>query len=188
MEKEYYPIIVLIIASDNSQLYLEQKKESLEYYSKFSDKIKFFYLYCKPEDQSNEYDLCFSGCDESIYPGIFYKTAKAVQFINKFYNYDFLVRTNLSTFWNLNNLISFVETIPKTNYATGHCVLSHGGTSGFSHGLSFIGGIAIILTKDIADELFVNNDPFSDLGYLKMEDDVFIGYLIIKLNNTIQIF
>ena len=59
MEKKYYQAIVLIIASDDNPIYLEQKKESLEYYSKFSDRIKFFYIYCKPEDQSNDYDLCF---------------------------------------------------------------------------------------------------------------------------------
>lgn len=216
MEKEYFPVIILIIASDNNPAYLKSKKILTDNYLLFNDKIRFFYLYCKSEEYTNEYDLCFSGCKESIYPGLYYKTAKAVKFLNRYYNYDFLIRTNLSTFWNINNLFNLIKGLPKEKCAIGaysdidkigyikcsewnFIELSklHEDENMFipyqkflneleNENLPILSGYSIILSKDVSESLFINTDPFDNLLYYSIEDDVMIGKRLKDLGYKIK--
>lgn len=182
-EKQFYPIVVLIIASDDP-VYKEMKRISMQYYSRFADRIKFFYLYCKPESESNETDLCFSDYDESLYPGIFYKTAKAIQYIENNFDYELLVRTNLSTFWNMNNLLShmqiLIDSYSDAGYAGGPLRTFYIKNDFIDSDFTFIDGYGIILAKDVVNNIFVINDPFANNYYKSANDDLCISKLLLE--------
>lgn len=59
---------------------------------------------------------------KEIYSGesIYIKTLKALIFCNKNFNYEYIVRTNISSFWNLNNLCYFLHKINLKNTLFGH--------------------------------------------------------------------
>jgi hypothetical protein len=55
------------------------------------------------------------------YYGILDKTMKAFDHINKHRNYDLVIRTNLSSFWNFFPLYDFLEGLYDQGIATGIC-------------------------------------------------------------------
>jgi hypothetical protein len=184
-EKPYYPIIFLIIASENDPLYNEMKNISMQYYSRYllvHNKVRFFYLYCKPESETKGYDLCFPGYDESLYPGIFYKTAKAMQYVEKTYDYELIVRTNLSTFWNIDVLFTYMEELLEKclefKYVSGPQRCFYIKNDFIDGDFTFIDGYAIIFSKDVVQDIFINNDPLKNNYFNKANDDLCISKLL----------
>ena len=79
---------------------------------------------------------------ESVIPGMYQKTMKSIEYVSNHYTYDYIVRTNLSTFWNIPNLFKLCDTFPKTNFAGGY------------HVQCFISGTGIIMSPDVAKILY----------------------------------
>ena len=71
------------------------------------------------------------------------KTHKALKYINEHYDYDILVRTNLSSFWNIKQLYQIIEPLEKTNIATGIILFDW-----------FMTGTGIIISKDVSIKLY----------------------------------
>jgi hypothetical protein len=120
---------------------------------------------------------------------ILYKTIKSLDHIINTLGekYDYIVRSNISTIINLNNLYSYLSTSPKTNLYTGgkleiiHWELSPNEISEYKQdqrnkffGLKFIQGIGIILSYDIVKQIL--NDANS-IEY-DIVDDVKLGLII----------
>jgi hypothetical protein len=106
---------------------------------------------------------------ECLIPGVLDKTIDAMEFVINHYDIDFLIRTNLSSFWssgnNLrNNCLSHLPT--KRCYA---------GYAGIYKGQLFISGAGIILSSDIVRQLISNQENFDR----ELPDDVAIGRLIL---------
>jgi hypothetical protein len=152
-----YNLIVLIISSHELPVYNKFKQISNFYYSLYPNKIKHFYVEMK-EDLNED----IIETDNHIYvkgkhcfiPCVYIKTIKAIEYVNKKYDYDFLLRTGLSTFCHMNNFLNFFQKIPKQNFACGP-VLPWG----------VISGTSIIVSKDVADILvkdFVTNSAMND--------------------------
>ena len=166
-----YKLIILIISSDNIGIYSEMKRISQIYLTKYSDKIKFFYLEYKgfqePEIIENGNFLYFHG-NESYIPGIYYKTVKAIQYINDKYDYEFILRTNLSSFLNLDNILAYLDTVSNEKYAGGYSFQG------------FITGTGIFMSRDVGN-ILVNNQRNTYIG-----DDVLISDTISDNNITIN--
>jgi len=166
-----YKLIILIISSDNIGIYSEMKRISQIYFNKYLDKIKFFYLEYKgfqePEIIENGNYLYFNG-NESYIPGIYQKSIKAIQYINKKYEYEFILRTNLSSFLNLNNILTYLDTIDKVKYAGGYSFQG------------FITGTGIFMSRDVGN-IVVSNQRNTYIG-----DDVLISNVISDNNITIN--
>ena len=184
-EKPYYPIIFLIIASENDPVYNEMKKISMQYYSRYLqiyNKVRFFYLYCKPETETKDNDLCFSGCDESLYPGIFYKTARAMQYIEDNFDYELVIRTNLSTFWNIEVLFKYMEDLlekcQEIKYVSGPQRCFYIKNDFIDGDFTFVDGYAIILSKDVVNDIFMKSDPLKNKYFTSANDDLCISKLL----------
>jgi hypothetical protein len=162
-------IISLIIYSDD----LPQYKELMELSRIYNEKMnklydyKHFYIQLK-EDLMNDYEengdmLCFKGKD-SIIPGIYDKTMRAIKYLDEKYEYDYILRTNVSSFFNIHKLFSFSESFPKSG-ATGILIFD-----------SFLSGTGIILSKDVASKL-------STYPNQNIHDDVLISSYLKQFTN-----
>jgi hypothetical protein len=103
-------IIVLIIASHNeiydSFIALWREKISLWKLREKDDIVyRFFFVFSDPSLKydilcDDENDSIFCKYEESLEPGIMLKTMAAIRYCEKNMKYDYILRTNLSSFWN----------------------------------------------------------------------------------------
>lgn len=157
--KKFYKIIFIVIASDTD--YYNKNKKILNKFMNSNKDVKTFYIYCNKKKLNNDENLYFN-CNESLRPGILQKTIQAFQYINKHYNYDYIVRTNLSTFWNINHLLQQIKKLPKEKCLAGQKCRS------------FISGTGIILSHDLVNILI--NDK-NKLNYNNADDVEISHYL-----------
>jgi hypothetical protein len=171
MDEINYDFIFLIISSDDLECYSKMRLYAKQYLSLFKDKIKFFFIELRNDldvDICEKDDYIFVKGEESIRPGISVKTIESMKYVNENYKYDYLIRTNLSTLWNVNNLLNFKKSLPKYNFAGGFIMFN-----------TFISGTGIILSEDVSIELcksFLITDEY---------DDVVISNLIRKLGYSL---
>jgi hypothetical protein len=172
MNKQYSFIFLIISSSDVPQ-YLQMKELSKMYYNLFNDTIKTFYIEFKNNldvDIIEHEDHIYMKGVESIIPGILIKTKLALDYINTKYNYNYVIRTNLSSFWDLNNLLKFKNFLPHRNLCCGHLPFN-----------SFISGTGIIMSSDVSNKITSLIDTTTS-----NHDDVYISSLLYTCKYTIQ--
>lgn len=103
---------------------------------------------------------------DSYIPGILNKTIEAFKVINTMYNYKHIIRTNLSSFFIIDNLIKISNDLENTNV--------YAGVNGQHNGIPFISGAGIWLSKDIV-QYIINNHLSIDKNII---DDVAISKLL----------
>lgn len=174
MEKEY-DFLILLISSDDLPCYSKMKIFAKKYYNLFKDRIKYFFIELKEDLETEIFedeDVIYVKGTESLIPGIYIKSIKCMNYVNEKYKYDFLIRTNLSSFWNLNNLLTMKSLLPKNDFS--------GGQVHTFHYHNFISGTGIILSKDVCvklAEIFIINN---------IHDDVYISELLISLGCSLN--
>ena len=170
-----YDFIFLIASSDDLECYAKMRPFTRKYFDLYKDKIKYFFIELV-EDLDTELcekeDYLFIKGQESIIPGIYIKTIKSIKYINENYNYDYLIRTNLSSFWNLNNLLNLNKNIPFNNFAGGFIPFGE-----------FISGTGIMLSKDVSVNLC---STVSKILYpIDEYDDVYISKLLCYMGYSL---
>ena len=177
--KTKYDIIFLIISSKNKSCYQEMKRLTSIYMSKYSYNINFFFVEADPNIKSQIEIIgnnIFIKDKETYSPGIFIKTIKALKYINDNYNYDYLIRTNASSFFNIENMLNYLSIFPKEKYAIGF-------TLNIPKYGNFLHGTSTIITKDISHYLYQYYNNFD----LKIADDVLISLILKSQNITLNI-
>jgi hypothetical protein len=168
----HYKCIFLIISSSNEPCYAEMKKIIPLFYSSYIDKIKYFFIeytdlqpnVTENSDVVEKDDHLFIYGKESYVPGIYIKTLRSIEHINTNYKYDFIIRTNLSSFWNMNNAVSLLNILPTNNFACGYIFQG------------FMSGTCILMSRDVGNTLY-SNPIDSDLN-----DDVLISRVLLSFN------
>ncbi len=107
------------------------------------------------------------------------KTINVLKLFQPYDTYDYIVRTNVSTICNFYNLEHHIQTLPTLSYGGHLNKLSwldpgSGIKDNSYHGLNFISGTCIILTKDTISKMLENID---NINY-SLVDDVSIGVLL----------
>lgn len=157
-------LIFLIISSSNDVCYSKMKEINQSNYERFKDKIKYFFIEynetIKKDVVESGHDLFIKG-KESFIPGIYDKTIKAIEYINNTYNYKYLIRTNLSSFWNISNAFQLSLNLPTTRFA-----------GGFTR-LGFLSGTCMIFSKDVSKIIYSRYIPNTNII-----DDVTISHVI----------
>ena len=119
IKKPHYTGIMLVLASDNNELY-RFFKQVWEQYVYIEPSIKVYFVYGSDTTFiPKEYDLVFPTIKECYRPGMIEKTIAAMERIDHRYNYDYFIRTNLSTFWDLPAFAKRLPSLPKINCFTG---------------------------------------------------------------------
>jgi hypothetical protein len=139
------------------------KQYQKSYLDKFKDTIKFFYIEYKDDitDDVVEIDdyIFIKGKEDPMIPNLLNKNIIAINYINKKYDFDFILRTNLSSIWNIFKLLSLYDEIPKSNFFGGYVIFN-----------SFVSGTGIFISRDLLEKLLkINTNYFNHL------DDVAIS-------------
>ena len=167
--KPYIRTIILIIASNDKPIF-ENGRKIWKKYMNVNPNIKVFFVYGKLEkpllDVNTEHDLIYPEIEEN-YPLLIKKNMEAMKYIQSTYDYTYLIRTNLSTFWDFFNLEKHLSVLPTQNCYSG------------TFYPTFISGTDIILSKDNVSKLLDNEKLINE----QLPDDVAIGNVLKeKLN------
>ena len=164
--------IILVIASPGERYNL--LKEVLIKFMNSNENFKTYFIYGdinKDNIIKSDYDLFFD-INESFIPGIFQKTIKAIKYINNKYDYKYIIRTNLSTFWRLDKLYDYLNNINIPYFCGGH--IDH-----INKYTLHITGTGIILSK--YPSLYLSQDNIYNYGKnIIMNDDILITKLLLK--------
>ena len=173
--------IILVIASP-SEYYNKLKKILLLFMNSNPHFITFF-IYGKVNKNNilkSDYDLYFDNIKESLIPGIFKKTIEAMKYVNMRYDYKYIIRTNLSTFWRLDKLYNFLYKI-KNPYFCGGYLDNKGCIHITGTGLIFSKNIVMLLSYFINDKIKNINKP-DDVLFTRILEKKFKIYHCIKRN------
>lgn len=171
---KYYKAIMLVIASYDD-IYCDII-ETWKTYMKKVDNVKIYLLYCRSDlDEQMVVDedegTIMYNCEESLTPGIYLKSIYSMDYCHKTYKYDYLIRTNLSSFYNIPKLLDYLDKVPQNNYA--------GGIYGVSYNIPFICGAGIIISSDLVEKMLksaLQDNSVNEILYYP--DDVLLSYLI----------
>lgn len=160
-------VLLLIISSPGNEY---KRFEDLWRYYMFCHKDidAYFIEFRKQNDiyKLEDSKLYLQG-EESIIPGCFRKTISSMKHLN-YDDYDFVVRTNLSSMIQLHRLMLYLEEMPRTLY--------YAGCQGKYKNIPFCSGALFIMSKDIAEFLCSGDYTISN----NLIDDVQIGDIINK--------
>ena len=160
--------IFLIISSNDNKIYEEFKILHRIYLTNYRPYFKYYFVEFRENQDElvmEENDYIYVKGRESINPGMILKTCKAIEYINIVHKYEFIIRTNLSTVFNIPNLIEYLDIIPNTNSC-----------GGFNY-RSFITGTGIILSRDVGNTIVAN---FLKYDITKHNEDILISALLNK--------
>lgn len=192
-------ILHLVLFSHDSGLYDVMYHITRKYYHTFEN-IKTVY-YCFDENITDNYslidDILYIKGTEGYIPNILDKTIKAFQYFNEKTNYDYIVRSNISSIINCKLLISILTNNkiqyggkiwnipPKTLHYKGHICLIPDNIDTLENiiidtnlwGVNFTSGTCIILSKESVEYLLNTNIRY------ELIDDVAIGVALHKKIN-----
>ncbi len=164
MSKVYYKFIFLIIDSDTpyNEIYKSHRERWIKSFKYYKD-AKYFFIKFNPSLESDilieDNYIIFKG-NESYIPGILNKTLKAMELIYNFYDFDYLIRTNLSSCWQpylLKNVLIKTDSV----YAV----------IGNYNNIQFPSGAGIIIPNNIVLYILNNINDFTS----NFPDDVEFG-------------
>lgn len=180
-----FNILNLILFSNENCFYreyylkiVELQKEYMKSYKSNKNNI-IFYFYCYKEDLQEEYmiedDVIYIKGTETYVPGILEKTIKVFE-ITQHMEYDFLLRSNISTVIDYSKLDDILYKIPDdVIYAGGSCRLLTWLDPDYGihkvYNIPFILGTSIILKREGVYKLINNKNVLSET----IIDDVAIG-------------
>ncbi len=182
--KKELKILILIIASDTNPAYSKLQKVWEAYMNSDPKHFDAYFirgdadLAAKFEIKRNEITV---KTHESLVPGIINKTLLSLEALQpSLHEYDYIIRTNLSSFYVFPKLLTFLETLPRAN--------CYGGVPLFPCELSpeflnirFIWGAGIIMSNDVVQTL-LNESCHYEKYKAEVPDDVFIGLIFQKKN------
>jgi len=167
-------IIILIIAN-NEPRYYQDMQNTWKKYMNLHTNIKSFFI---KGDPHLEQDVILNESENTIYvksgenyiPGILEKTIKSMEFIQTHYEYDYIFRTNLSSFIDLYKFYEFVHLESTQSIHYGGIILTPADIK-----FGYISGAGILFSQ-ITTEYILNHQQELDYSII---DDVAIGKLLI---------
>lgn len=158
-------ILTLVLASDTMPEYLEFQAVWRTY---MPANCYFYKAHPNlPTDTFLSGDTLMVGMEET-FDTIYEKTLKAFEyFAPRLHEYDFVYRTNLSTFTHFPSLIAYCKTLPRTN--TCAAVFGGEGTPRM-----FPGGSGILMTPDLVQRLLTERPEKA------VQDDVTMGAAFLR--------
>lgn len=149
-----YRVVILVLACNlpNNKLYRNVWKQ----YMFRDNRFKVLFIYGKSDtvltDYNEDYDIIAKNSNESI---MIDKVLEAFKIIEKRYTYDYLIRTNISTFWDFDKLHKHLDSLPTNNCYSGDGPLGH---SGYDPNGYYLSGSDTIVTPDMIASINNNND------------------------------
>jgi hypothetical protein len=184
-------IVVLIIChySEMNMIMLEQlrntyRKNNTKYYiiaSRFSE--------TEPKQIELDNDILFVNQKETYF-NILNKTLKAMEYIDNVLkiDYDYMIRTNVSTVINIPQLLNELSTIPRRNISIGGNKMqinwicpSYGINDNRYSGRWFVQGTSIIFSKDVCKDIIKNQHKIEKT----IVDDISLFMYLANFNTNV---
>lgn len=157
---EYFYLIILILYDDNLPIYKYNKLILKEYMNSNNEILTILLKYDNTIDEEikyikNENLLLIKGEEILSCESTFNKTMKAIKFCYSNYKFNYIIRTNISTFWVYDNLLNFLKIHNRRNYIYGWKVyhLNNVGEREY-----FISGSGIIMQYKLVPKLFNHSE------------------------------
>lgn len=170
-------ILVLIIASDNQPVYVEQQMIWRSYMHLDPEHIEAYFIKANHDlatDFEIQGDIIWTKGIES-FSGILNKTLLSFEaMLSRMHEFDYVLRANLSSFYVFERLLKFLKNLPKEKYYCGYSTPK----------APFIFGSGIILSPDLVELMIKNKKELIDRQKI---DDVAIG-LFCRDHNINKIF
>ena len=172
-------VLCLILASDTAPEYLKFQK-LWRRFMKTNKNVDCFFYKGHPDLTKPEFledDTLWIRTPETL-ENVYEKTLRAFEyFIPKLDQYDFVYRSNLSTFVAFEHMLKFCERLTRTlscGAVIGGITREDEQRNSLETGTSFPGGNGFLLSTDLVKRLVVERIP------LTMQDDVTIGVALRK--------
>lgn len=164
-------IIFLILANDTEH-YLPMQTEWRKYMKSHQYINCYFIKYHNNENEQEIFcneDTIYVKGEESLIPGCLDKTLKSIEFLlNNKYEFDYILRTNLSSVWNLHKFYDLVDTIGYHAAAV----------NDIARNKPFLSGAGLLLSRNTC-KLIINNKD--EIDY-KLIDDLAISWFLLDKN------
>ncbi len=172
-------LLVLIIASDDLPVYVEDQAIWRSYMHLDPDHVESYFLKGDPHLTTSyeiDGDVIWVKTEENVTPGIINKTIGAMEALLPRIEreFDFVLRANLSSFFVFPNLLKFLQTCPKTGFFG-----SGGVTHWYGYGWnSWAQGSGILFSSDLITLLVENKGQL--LNRIESHDDVVISDFLME--------
>jgi hypothetical protein len=166
-------IVVLIIDSDTEPVYAYNRQVWRSYMSSDPDIQAFFVRMDPSAPESGELrgdTLYFKGT-EGFIPAILQKTIAAFEYVLAHYEFDYILRTNLSSFYIFPEFKQMATTLPEKDY--------YGGVIGNCCNTAYASGAGFVVSKDMAARIRSNKHHIA----YNIIDDIAIGKLVTSLGH-----
>lgn len=187
-------VIILVIAS-RGEIYDKIIKyywiKFIKFINYLKNNLKIFLVFgddVNTDDFSEiDYNIIKSNTNENYIPGILEKTIFGFKYIDKNFDYDYIFRTNLSSFIYHKNFQEFIKRLPSEKCYSGCKMILSKNDKYYKFiedkdkDIVYVSGAGTILSEDLV-KILVNES--SKLNY-KVIDDVAIGILLgdkVKVN------
>jgi len=165
MEKNHYKLIVLIIDSDDMQIYSHFRNTIKKYVHTSKDILTLFIRF------DNNMDCDVKLDNDTLYiPGVMKKTIGAFKYCLDNYSFDFILRTNLSSFYNYKILEEKVALLEKNGVVFG--------VETWAYNIKFPSGAGATMSRDVIELCANYNYKYAHC----YPDDVCLGEVLMKYN------
>ncbi len=170
-------VLVLVIASDQLPVYTKLQERWRSYMHYDPDHVSVYFLKSDPTLSTNTHingDIIWAKTDDGWAPhsaGIANKTILAFEaMLPRLDEFDFVVRTNLSSFYHFPRLLTFLDSLPKLK--------CYSGFTAYAKGTTFCSGAGFILSCDLVRAIVAQKHLLMD--HKTIEDDIIFGTFITK--------
>jgi len=149
--KPHYRAVILVLASSfpHNKMYRRVWKQ----YFKKDSALKVIFVYGASNNILEDYDTDYDIVSETIQESLsIHKVLEAFKIVDSRYSYDFLVRTNLSTFWDFEKLHKHLDTLPNKL-----CYSGDGPLPGYAADGYYLSGTDTIVTPEMIRSINENN-------------------------------
>lgn len=166
-------ILVLILASDDQPVYTKLQQVWRSYMHLDPEHIEAYFMKSNPDlevDCEIVDDTIWVKAKENVIPGLLYKTIKSMELLQpRLEEFDYVLRTNISSFYVFPRLLTFAQTLPKEK-----CYCGYVGCCS----ICFASGAGFMLSPDLVNILLERRDQI-DFNTI---DDVSLGCFFDKLH------
>lgn len=179
--------ILIVIMSCNNDFFIEQEKTLKEtYLSILPDNVDYV-IYRggnnKDEFRENKH-LLLLNVEDDLH-NTYKKTYKALDYIHDNFNYDYILRTNTSTYININLLVAFVQNLEDTDKYNdnvwGAEYVKHIEETNVCKNIPYIRGNAILLSVPNVLDILDYGKSYTYMNNTALIDDEIIGIILYAI-------
>ncbi len=189
MDRKYKVIILVLSVGDNGGIYDKFQKSQIDTWDSIEvDNVHTFYFYGDGDSDRVSNNLIFTDIKENLFTGGFYvnsplsacsKTIRALEIIDNI-EYDYIFRTNSSSYVDKNMLYDFLFDKPRTNYYSGFIGYENLDIYGSKVDMiKYASGSGFFLSKDLVSLLLSKKESIEDNRFI---DDAAIGRILNQNN------